>query len=324
MKHSTDDFSFTHLAPHIVLNSIEKLGLKCDGRLSELNSFENRVFQIGIEDEAPIIAKFYRPGRWTTPQILEEHEFTLQLEDEEVPAIAPMRIDNVSLFEDEGYRFCLYRRQGGYPPELEIPAHLESIGRTLGRIHAFGATKLYRERWAYPFTALGEQSVKYLLDHHVPAHYTQSYYQVTQKILEKVSLSQSKIEQLPYLRLHGDCHLGNILWQDPKPFFIDFDDSLNGPQIADIWMLFSKSQDKDYNQHQLNYLLKGYEVFNDFDDDQLRYIEIFRVLRMINYASWIGTRWQDPAFQKAFFWFGTELYWQTHIRDLEIQLDRLE
>jgi Ser/Thr protein kinase RdoA (MazF antagonist) len=239
-----DDFSFSNITPHLVLNGIEALGFECDGRLFELNSFENRVFQIGLEDQSPIVAKFYRPLRWTTLQIQEEHDFTRTLEEDEVPAIAPMAIDGKSIFDAEGYRFSLYRRQGGYPPELDITSHLESIGRTLGRIHAYGSTQQYKHRGNYPFHAMGSGSAAYLLEKHVPAHFQQGYRDVTARIADIVANHQSNIEKLPYLRIHGDCHLGNILWQDPKPFFLDFDDSVNGPQIADIWMLFSGSLQK--------------------------------------------------------------------------------
>jgi len=320
----TDDFTFSNLSPNVVLNNIEALGFRCDGRLFELNSFENRVFQVGIEDEPPLIAKFYRPGRWTDEQILEEHSFTLQLEEEEIPAIAPLTINHRSLFEQDHYRFALYTRQGGYPPELENEEQLESIGRTIGRIHAFGSTQLYRHRETVDIKTTSINSRQLILDHFVPKAYKANYEAISDELLLQLQAAQPAIAALPHLRLHGDCHLGNILWQAPKPFFLDFDDSFNGPQIADIWLLFSKSDDSEFNQRQLNRLLNGYELFYSFDDAQLAYTEIFRAFRILNYTAWIGKRWQDPAFPKAFQWFNSDSFWRDHLRDLQLQNERMQ
>ncbi|HBF07443.1 MAG TPA: serine/threonine protein kinase [Gammaproteobacteria bacterium] len=319
----TNDFSFQHLSPNAVLNAIESLGLEVDGRLFELNSFENRVFQIGILDQAPLIAKFYRPGRWSAAQIQEEHDFTLQLEEDEVPAIAPLVFNGKSLFHAEGYYFALYRRQGGYAPELDIKEHLKSIGRTLGRIHAYGSSQLYKARPSYSLEEMGSKSAQHLIENHIPTHHVQIYKDITDQIFTTIDQHASQIYALPQLRLHGDCHLGNILWQDPHPFFVDFDDSVNGPQMGDLWMLYSLSQDQELNKERLYTLLDGYEMFYEFDDEQLRYCEVFRTLRMINYTSWVGTRWNDPAFKRAFPWFDKDGYWLEHARDLEQQYQKL-
>jgi len=312
---------YENLTPHLILNAIEDSGFACDGRLFELNSYENRVFQIGIEDETPVIAKFYRPNRWTDDQILEEHSFTLELEADEVPVIAPIVHLEKSLFEFEGYRFALYKRQGGYAPELSNASHLESIGRSLARIHAKGGVKPYKARGHYDFDAMGINSAQILLNDFVPPHYYDSYQQVTNAIDGIVKTIQPAIQALPYMRTHGDCHLGNILWQEPKPFFVDFDDSLNAPQIADIWMLLDGEHDQRH--WQLKHFLDGYAYFADFNPGDLKYAEIFRTLRMINYSAWIATRWNDPAFQRAFDWFDTESFWRSHINDLELQQAKL-
>jgi len=310
------------LTPDTILRALESLGLRPDGGMLALNSYENRVYQIGIEDAPPLIAKFYRPERWSDESILEEHAFSLALAEEEIPVIAPSVINGETLHSFEGFRFSLFPRKGGRWPELEEPDNLEWIGRFLGRIHQLGAVQPFAHRLSIdPFT-LGEEPVAFLLDKGlIPVEQERRYRELAAALMQII---HERFEQCNFqcIRLHGDCHPGNILWTDKGPHFVDMDDCRNGPAIQDIWMLLSGERNE--MALQLSYLREGYETFRELDSREIVLIEPLRTLRMLHYAAWLARRWDDPAFPAAFPWFNTPQYWQDQIAQLEQQLLMLE
>lgn len=308
---------FHNLTPEIVMDAVESRGLRCDCRTLALGSYENRVYQVGIEDDAPLIAKFYRPGRWSDAQILEEHRFCFELAEHELPVVAPLRSETgESLFRHEGFRFSLYPRQGGHPPEFDNLDNLLILGRMLGRIHRIGAVTPFRHRPALDIAGFGEESVEYLLDH-IPAEFLDSYRAVTDQLLDGIREAFAAIPGLRLIRSHGDCHAGNILWRDDAPHFVDFDDARTAPAVQDFWMMLSG--DRQRRSLQLAELVEGYREFNEFDPRELRLVESLRGLRMLHYAAWIARRQDDPIFPRTFSWFGTPRYWGEHILELREQ-----
>ena len=310
---------FSTLSPDSVLNALENIGYVCDGHLLALNSYENRVYQIGIEESAPLVAKFYRPGRWTDTAILEEHSFVQELVEQEIPVVPAMLLDETTLHSFEGFRFAVFPKHGGRAPELEDRHTLEWMGRFLGRIHAIGTLKPYNERPTLDIDSFGIKSRDYLLAHaFIPPELDAAYRSIADQALEGVRQCFTRAGDVRTLRLHGDCHVGNVLWTDAGPHFVDFDDSRMGPAIQDLWMLLSGER-TDMMQ-QLTDVLTGYEVFCAFDERELHLIEALRTLRLIHYAAWLAQRWDDPAFQQAFPWFNTQRYWQDHILELREQV----
>lgn len=309
---------YSALTPDVVLNAVDQCGLQTDGRLLALNSYENRVYQVGIEDGAPLIAKFYRPGRWSNAAILEEHQFARELADEEIPVIAPLEVGGHTLLEREGFRFALYPRQGGHWPELNSSADREWIGRLLARLHAVGATRPFQHRPRLDVESFGHDSCRYLLEHgFLPSHIELAYRTLTDDLLQQVTAIQHRTGTVTGIRLHGDCHPGNILWTHRGPHFVDLDDCRTGPAVQDLWMLLSGERHE--MQIQLIDILEGYEQFRDFDTRELQLIEPLRTLRIIHYAAWLARRWNDPAFPHAFPWFNTPRYWEEHILALREQ-----
>ena len=314
---------YSTLSPERVLDAIEAQGYRCDGRINALNSYENRVFQVGIEDQPPLIAKFYRPDRWSLDQIGEEHDFCAELTAAEWPVVAPMIGPNgLSVYEDNCFLFSLFTRFGGQAPEPSNLETIELLGRCLGRLHAIGAERDFQSRPAITVESYGTESREFLLSNQcIPASLADSYATLTRDILEKVSsIFESRLYQP--IRLHADCHLGNILWRDDRAVFVDFDDCRMGPAVQDLWMLLSG--DRLEQTQQLEALLEGYEMFYDFDDRELELIESLRTLRMMHHAAWLARRWSDPAFPRAFPWFNTERYWGEHILELREQLSALQ
>ncbi|MGD2117048.1 MAG: serine/threonine protein kinase [Chromatiales bacterium] len=310
---------YDRLSPDLILDAIDSLGFVTDGRLFNLNSYENRVIQVGIEDAAPLIAKFYRPDRWSDAAILEEHTFSLALAGEDIPVIAPIQRDGRSLFEHEGFRFAVFPRNGGRWPELDNADNLRWLGRFLARIHQLGSASRFEHRPATDAAALGREPADWLLaSGMLPAHFESTYATLVTQLLEQIETRFVQVQPF-ILRLHGDCHPGNILWTDSGPHFVDMDDCRNGPMMQDLWMLLSG--DSDAMRQQLNHLLEGYEMFRHFDDAEIQLIEPLRSLRMIHYAAWLARRWDDPAFPVAFTWFGSSAYWEEHLRLLEDQLN---
>ncbi len=306
------DHPYDRLSPDLILDAVESAGFQVDGTLLPLNSYENRVLQVGLDEKPPLVAKFYRPGRWTDEAILEDHAFSLELAEQEIPVVPPL-VDSEgrSLFEHQGFRFALYPRQGGRSPNLEDPDNLEWIGRFIGRIHAVGASRAFRHRETLDVDSLGWQSTQWLRGSPLlPAEIATSYLSLAEDLLTSIDQIFDNLDFRP-LRLHGDCHPGNILWTDQGPHFVDMDDCRNGPAIQDLWMLLSG--DRQEMTCQLAELLEGYRQFHDFDTRELALIEPLRSLRLIHYNAWLARRWDDPAFPRAFPWFGTPAYWQEQL-----------
>ncbi len=320
------DTPYAGLTPEAVLDALDSVGLRGDGRLIQLNSYENRVFQVFLEDGRVVVPKFYRPGRWSDAQILEEHAFAAELVEAEIPVVAPWKLGESTLatFNIAGnpYRFSVCDRQSGRAPELEDPATLEWIGRFIGRIHSVGARTPFAHRLTLDSHSYGEAPRDWLLASGMIAVEAQDDWQRTiNNVLDEVQRCFDAVGAYPPIRLHGDCHTGNVLWTAAGPHFVDLDDALMGPPMQDLWMLLSG--DRQTMQQQLYALLSGYEDFMEFDWRQLRLIEALRALRMIHYSAWIARRWADPAFPAAFPWFGGRSYWSEQITRMREQLDTL-
>jgi len=312
--------SFSTLTPDTVLDALESVGLYGDGRLLALNSYENRVYQIGMEQGPPVVTKFYRPERWSDAAILEEHAFVRELAEREIPVVPAMSLagkGSLQLFN--GFRFAVFPRHGGRAPELEDSATLEWMGRFIGRIHAVGALRPFDERPALDAVTFGDEPRDWLLTHgFIPDDLVEAYRSVVTQALDGVRRCYDRAGEIRILRLHGDCHCGNVLWTDDGPHFVDFDDSRMGPAIQDLWMLLSGERSDMVRQ--LSDLLAGYEDFYDFEPRELHLIEALRTLRLIHYAAWLARRWDDPAFPVAFPWFNTQRYWQDRILELRGQV----
>ena len=319
----TDAAPYADLTPDHLLDAVESVGYRTDGRLLALNSYENRVYLVYGEDAAPVVAKFYRPARWTDAQILEEHAFVAELEEREIPAVAPLALNDKTLHHFRDFRFALYPRRGGRTPELDAPGVLEWIGRFIGRIHAVGAITSFATRPALDIATFGDASRAYVLDNNfIPPDLLEAYQSISSMALDGVRHCYARAGDIKVLRLHGDCHASNILWTPDGPHFVDFDDARTGPAIQDLWMLLSG--DRMAMRLQLAELLAGYEDFADFDRRELHLIEALRTLRLLHYAAWIARRWTDPAFPAAFPWFNTQRYWQDRILELREQIAAMD
>jgi len=319
---SSTPVDYSGLTPDTLLDAVEDCGYRTDGRFLALNSYENRVYQVGLEDEAPVIAKIYRPGRWSNEAILEEHDFALELANEEIPVVAPLSIDGSTLHDWQGYRLALYPRQGGHWPELNTREEREWMGRFIARMHAVGSTRPFEHRPVLDIDSFGHQSRSYLLEQgYIPAHIETAYQTLSHDLLQQISSIFESAGNITQLRLHGDCHPGNILWTQQGPHFVDLDDCRSGPAIQDLWMLISG--DRHEMQSLLIDIIEGYIQFQDFDERELQLIEPLRTLRIIHYAAWLARRWQDPAFPRAFPWFNTDRYWEEHILALREQASLL-
>jgi len=315
--------SYATLSPDLVLDALDTLGLRSDGRLLALNSYENRVYQIGIEDAAPVVAKFYRPGRWSDAQILEEHAFVDELAEREIPVVPALRIAGATLHRHGGFAFAVFPRHGGRAPELDDSDTLEWMGRFLGRIHAVGRLQAYGSRPALNLDTFGAEPRDFLLSaDFIPPDLLSAWRSVVDQALDGVRRCQERAGEVQVLRLHGDCHAGNVLWTDDGPHFVDFDDSRSGPAVQDLWMLLSG--DRADMTRQLADVLAGYEDFAEFDARELHLLEALRTLRLLHYSAWIARRWDDPAFPAAFPWFGTQKYWQDRILELREQIALLD
>jgi Ser/Thr protein kinase RdoA (MazF antagonist) len=317
---NTQPAPYSTLTPDIILQAIDSIGLVTDGRLLALNSYENRVYQIGIENSAPVVTKFYRPNRWTTTAILEEHAFIEELASNEIPVVPPLKCrENKTLHEFHGFRFSVFPKQGGRVPDIEGREKLEWMGRFIARIHAVGALKNFTERPALNIVNFGHEPSDYLLEHDfIPAELLNAYQTIITLALDRVKRCFERAGTLKTLRLHGDCYPGNILWTDDGPHFVDFDDSRMGPAIQDLWML--TSGDRAEMTLQFKQLMTGYRTFYDFNPNELHLVEALRTLRLIHYSAWIAKRWEDPAFPLAFPWFNTIRYWQDRIIELREQI----
>ncbi|HEX6154797.1 MAG TPA: serine/threonine protein kinase [Burkholderiales bacterium] len=305
---------YAALTPEVVLDALDALGLRTDGRLSALSSYENRVYQVWLEEGPPVVAKFYRPARWSEAQIDEEHAFARELAEREIPVVAPSHTGHFG-----GFTFAVYPRRGGRTPELNDPKVLEWIGRFMARIHAVGSTKKFVHRESLTPKSFGHDPRAYLLTTpFIPAELLDAWKAITQQALELVDACYQRAGDVNTIRLHGDCHPGNILWTEDGPHFVDLDDARMGPAVQDLWMLLSG--DRAAMGLQLRAVLDGYEQFMDFDRRELNILEPLRTLRLIHYSAWIARRWDDPAFPAAFPWFNTQRFWQDKILELREQI----
>ena len=320
---ATPTHAYAALTPDLLLDAVESVGYRCDGRLLALNSYENRVYQVGLDDSVqPLIAKFYRPARWSDAQILEEHSFAALLADAEIPAVAPIVSSDKTLHTFGGYRFALFAKRGGRAPELDRADVREWIGRFLGRIHLAASVASFDTRPTLNIETFGKTPHHWLsLSHFVPEDIRPAWLSVAALALEGVAAAYARAGDVKLIRLHGDCHMGNILYTDDGPHFVDFDDCRMGPAVQDLWMLLSGTREE--MAAQLRDVLDGYTEFQDFDYRQLHLIEALRTLRMIHYSYWLASRADDPAFQLAFPWFfgqDAQRYWQNQVLALREQV----
>ena len=320
--------SFYRLGPEQVLQATESLGFACSGRQLALNSYENRVYQIGLhDDDAPLVAKFYRPARWSDAAILEEHDFTRELAELDIPAVPPLSIDGNTLHHFQGHRFALYPFMPGRTPDLENEGHIEQLGRFFGRIHAVGANRPFLHRPQLDVHSFGDDAYEYLLEQHLlPRELQASYRHLGEDLLDAIEDTMHAVSPHP-IRLQGDAHPGNILWQEGlqrtegAPHILDFDDACMGPAVQDLWMFLSGEHGQ--MESTLDTLLQGYTAFCDFDAGELRLIEPLRTLRMMHHAAWLAKRRDDPVFLDAFPWFNTQRYWEEHLLSLKEQMAAL-
>jgi len=319
---------YARLTPDLVLDALECVGLRGDGRLLALNSYENRVYQVGVEDAAPVVAKFYRPGRWSDAQILEEHAFALELHAAEIPVVPPIAFDGRTLHDHGGFRFAVFERRGGRAPELDDGDTLEWLGRFIGRIHAVGGTRAFEHRPRLDIASFGEEPREYLLASGlIPPDLLASWREAADQALAGVRHAFARAGDVAWIRTHGDCHAGNVLWTPTSgnrtggPHFVDLDDARTAPAVQDLWMLISG--DRAEMGQQLGRMLRGYEDFAEFDDRELHLVEALRTLRLLHYCAWLARRWDDPAFPLAFPWFNTPRYWQDRVLELREQIAAL-
>lgn len=324
MSDENSSTPYYKLDPSLILNAIDSVGYRCSGSLSALNSFENRVYQVGIENEAPLIAKFYRPNRWTDASILEEHQFSAELFGHEIPVIAPLISNDQSLHQFENFRFAVFPRKGGRTLELDNLEQLEWMGRFIGRLHAVGATRSFKHRIRLDIESYGYLPYKFLLENNfIPPELLPDYQSTIEALLQKSVEITQQIGSVNYIRLHGDFHAGNILWNDSGPQIVDLDDCLMGPAVQDIWMLATGDTTHEV-EITLQHILRGYRSFYDFDTREIKLIEVLRGLRLLHYSAWLAKRWEDPAFPLNFPWFNTQKYWSDQLRDFKQQIIELE
>lgn len=315
---------FNNLGPDAVLDAIESVGFHCTGSQLALNSYENRVYQIGLEGGTFLVAKFYRPHRWSDAAILEEHAFAMELADLEIPVVPPLAGEDGTLLYRHGpYRFSLYPRRGGRDPNLDDPDRLEMLGRFLGRIHNAGAARPFQHRPTLTIETYGDSSREYLLTNNfIPGHLEVAYDTLTQDLITRIRAAFDRAGETELLRMHGDCHPGNVLETPDGYHIVDLDDARMGPAVQDLWLFLSG--DRGEQATALGDLLEGYTQFRDFNPRELHLIEALRTLRMLHHAAWIGRRWSDPAFPRVFPWFADMRFWEEHILGLREQAALME
>ena len=316
MPNKSQDYH--QLSPATVLTAVESVGLLCDGRLQALNSFENRVYLLGLEDGSEIIAKFYRPERWTDEQILEEHAFSLELAENDIPVVTAMYFSEQQLFSFENFRFSLFPKKGGRAMDIENFDVLEQMGRFLGRLHQVGKSKPFTDRPALTIKTFGIEAREYILNNDfIPPDLTPAYESLTSNLIEQIQQNYQQAGAIELIRTHCDFHQGNILWTDETPHIVDFDDCRSAPAIQDLWMMLSG--DRQDMAASLDAILEGYTQFCEFNHRELGLIEALRTLRLMHYYAWLAKRWTDPAFKIAFPWFNNQRCWEEHILSLREQ-----
>ncbi len=314
---------YADLQPDDILSAMESLGFECDGRFQALNSYENRVYQIGIEDADPVVTKFYRPGRWSDAAILEEHAFSAELADADIPVVAPLNLRGKSLHHTGEFRLSVSPCRGGRAPELDDEELLRQLGRLVARIHLLGETRSFRDRPTLDVESFGHQSCTWLLEQEfIPAELADAYKGVVEHLFDNIDACFARAGDVRQIRLHGDFHPGNVLVAGERLHIVDLDDARTGPAIQDLWMFLSG--DKNEQAPQLATLLEGYQEFRDFDARELNLVEALRTLRIMHYAAWLARRWEDPAFKLAFPWFNSARYWDEHILSLREQAALME
>lgn len=314
---------FFSLTPDTVMDAVESLGFLSDGRIMALNSYENRVYQVGLDEAAPLIAKFYRPNRWSDEQISEEHQFMAQLVEQGLSVVPALEQNGHTLFHFESFRFALFERRGGRAPELDNLDHLYQLGQTLGRIHQVGQAQAFAQRPVLDIQSYGIESIELISRGFIPHSLKAAYDSLTNDLLRELDAAFARAGDVNYIRVHGDCHAGNILWRDDLPHFVDFDDARMAPAVQDIWM-FLTGDERSQHELQLSEVLAGYNEFADFNPRELHLVEALRTLRMLHYAAWLARRWEDPAFPHNFPWFNTERYWGEHLLQLREQFSALQ
>jgi Ser/Thr protein kinase RdoA (MazF antagonist) len=306
------------LTPEIILESVELFGVRCTGGLLALSSYENRVYRVDTEDDGPRVAKFYRPGRWSDAAILEEHDFARVAAEHEIPVVAPLVQDGSTLHEHGGFRFAVFPWQPGRTPEITSFEDFHILGRYIGRLHLLGAREPFRHRLRLGVSEFGDASVERLRESHfLPPDIVAPYCALAEQLLPNLRHAFDAASGIAVIRLHGDFHLGNILWSEYGPYLVDFDDCLTGPAVQDLWMVLSGDQEEV--EAQLSYLIAGYRAFAPFNPAELQLIEPLRTLRLLRYNAWIAARWDDPAFPRSFPWFSSPHYWQEQVTALQSQ-----
>ncbi|HZO21825.1 MAG TPA: serine/threonine protein kinase [Steroidobacteraceae bacterium] len=313
---------FTGLSPDVVLDAAASVGLEVDGRLFALNSYENRVYQLGAAPGS-LVLKFYRPQRWSDEQIAEEHQFTAELAAGELPVAAPIVVGGETLFRYKEFRFAAFPWMRGRAPELDATDSRQILGRSLARLHQIGSLRSFRVRAHLGIQRLGVEASEQVLEGELlPDVLRDRYAQTSEALIDRITQAFEEAGELREVRIHGDCHLGNLLWNEHGPAFVDLDDCTTGPRIQDLWMLLAGSASDQ--RRQWAQLLEGYLQFADFDFREVALIEPLRALRMLHHAAWVSHRWRDPAFPRAFPWFGEHRYWEGYLGDLREQLGTIE
>ncbi len=318
MAHTQAEFNFSSLGPDLILDAIESVGIRVESGLLALNSYENRVYQFLADDQRRYVVKFYRPNRWSQGQILEEHQFALELQEHDIPLVAPLHYQGATLHQYRGFWFALYPSVGGRQFEVDNLDQLEWMGRFIGRIHRVANASKFTLRPTIGTDEYLTQPIEVLQQGNlVPERIREAFMTIANQVS---TVASQQYQAINSIRLHGDCHPGNILWRD-GPTFVDLDDCRMGPAIQDLWMMLSG--DLQQQRIQLDVLVEAYQEFSHFDSRELALIEPLRAMRMIHYMAWLARRWQDPAFPQAFPWFAEEKYWEQQTLALKEQLSAL-
>ncbi|PWK51774.1 Ser/Thr protein kinase RdoA (MazF antagonist) [Pleionea mediterranea] len=314
---------FYQLDPNTILDALESIDVIAEAALLPLNSYENRVYQFRDRDNTKFVVKFYRPSRWSDQQILEEHHFSEQMVDAEIPVVPPMKINQSTLHHFNDFRFSVFENHGGRHPDLDNEKTLTWLGRFIARIHNVGEIENFKTRWTITPKSYAIDSYQFLTEHEfIPRELKESMDSVCRPLIDECVKRFDRFSDITQLRIHGDCHPSNVMWTDDGPHFVDLDDSRTGPAVQDLWMLITGDDDEKINQR--NAILDGYEEFREFDDRELQLIEPLRAMRMMHYMGWLANRWDDPSFKHNFPWFNTTRYWEEQLLNLKEQLGTLQ